>query len=81
MGQFQRPETTGLDDFESTHHQLCGEADLQVSGCGPEADGGISPHSPLADLGFTSMNEVSCSALSQSFPLGGDWLLHLSINS
>ena len=47
----------------------------------PKLMGGTAARTPLADLGFTGMDDVSCNIWNQSSPLGDDWLLRLSIKS
>ena len=47
----------------------------------PKLMGGTAARTPLGDLEFTRMDQVPCSSWHQSSPLGGDWLLRLSINS
>ena len=47
----------------------------------PKLMGGLAARTPLADLGFTGMDQVPCSIWRQSSPLGDDWLLRLSIDS
>jgi diaminohydroxyphosphoribosylaminopyrimidine deaminase/5-amino-6-(5-phosphoribosylamino)uracil reductase len=47
----------------------------------PKLMGGVAARTPLADLGFSSMDEVARGAWHQSAPLGDDWLLRLSIDA
>ena len=47
----------------------------------PKLMGGIAARTPLADLGFTGLDQVPCSTWHQSSPLGDDWLLRLMIDS
>ncbi len=47
----------------------------------PKLMGGTAARTPLADLGFTGMDDVSCNIWNQSSLLGDDWLLRLSIKS
>ena len=47
----------------------------------PKLMGGLAARTPLADLGFTGMDQVPCSVWHQSSSLGDDWLLRLSIDS
>ena len=47
----------------------------------PKLMGGVAARTPLADLGFSSMDDVVCGAWYQSAPLGNDWLLRLPIHA